>query len=167
MLQPPVLPEEKLARVERVGRAHGTCVLFVAAFFALLSGVAGDYLGAIVGLLVAGAGAIESHGAALLREGEPRGVTWLVGSQFFLFVTIGSYCVLRLIHIELPPIPDELRPMLELNASQAGLSVQDYLMLVYRLGFWTLLILSVFYQGGMALYYFMRRDSVARALGEE
>jgi hypothetical protein len=163
---PPVLPQEKLVRVERVGRTHGTCVLFVAAFFALLSGLAGDYLGAIVGLLVAGAGAVESHGAALLREGEPRGITWLVGSQFFLFVAIAGYCVVRL-HLGPPPIPDELRPMLETSAAQAGMAVQDYLGLVYRIGFWALMILSVFYQGGMALYYFTHRDGVARALGEE
>ncbi len=167
MPQPPVLPQVSLARVERVGRVHGTSVVFVAGFFALVSAMAGDYLGAIIGLLVAGAGAVEYHGAALLREAEPRGVTWLVGSQFFLFVSIGSYCGLRLWHVELPPIPDELRPMLELNAAQAGLPVRDYLILVYRLGFWMVLILSVFYQGGLALYYFTRRDAVARALGEE
>ena len=167
MQQPPVLPEEHLARVERVGRTHGTSVLFVAAFFALLSGVAGDYLGAIVGLLVAGAGAIESHGAALLREGEPRGVTWLVGSQVFLFIAIEGYCAVNLIHFVLPPIPDELLPMLKLKAEQAGMSVQDFCVFAYRSFFSMVMVLSVFYQGGMVLYYFLRRDSVARALGEE
>ena len=162
--QPPILPEKILARVQRTGRLHGGSVLGVAAFFALISGMAGDRLGAITGLLVAGAGAIEHHGAMILGTGESRGVRWLVASQGFLFAAIAGYCVVRLAHFELPPIPDEIRPTLEAGASQLGLGLDEYLTAVYRLGLKVLLVVSVFYQGGLGLYYFTRRRAVAQAL---
>lgn len=167
MAQPPLLPEKTLSRVERIGRIHGGCVLYVAGVFALLSAMNGDTLGAITGLLVAGAGAIEHHGATMLGQWDPRGVQWLVASQGFLFVAIAGYCGARLSHLELPPIPAEIRPMIEANAELVGLNADDYLVMVYRLGLKLVLILSVFYQGGLALYYFTRRHALARALATE
>lgn len=167
MPQPPLLPEVKVARVEQLGRLHGTCVLYVAGLFALLSALTGDYLGAVTGLLVAGAGAIEHHGAALLREGEARGISWLVASQFFLFVAIAAYCAIQLYRFEPPPLPENLRPLIEVNAAQLRLTPEAFVALAYRAVFWLLLASSVVYQGGLALYYFSRRDAVARLFDHE
>lgn len=167
MQQPPLLPEVTLARVYRLARVDGTGVLVVAGFFAFVSAGSGDYLGAMVGLLVAGAGALELHGAALLRQAEERGITWLVGSQFFLLLSILGYCGVRLLHLELPPVPDELRPVLETSAAQIGLGVEEYLERVYRLGLWTVALVSLLYQGGMMLYYLRHSDAVYRALNAE
>ena len=167
MQPPPLLPEKILARVERVGRLHGGCVLYVAGVFALLSATGGDTLGAIVGLAVAGAGAIEHHGAAMLGQRDARGVSWLVGSQVCLFAAIAVYCAVRLAHIELPPIPAELRPILEINAAQVGLTVEEFVPMIYRLMLKLVLGLSVLYQGGLGLYYFSKRHAIAQALGDE
>lgn len=167
MQQPPLLPEETLARVYRVARVDGAGILFVAAFFACVAAISGDYLGAIAGLLVAGCGAMELHGTGLLRQGEERSVTWLVGSQFFLLVSILAYCAVRLLSLEIPPIPEELRPMVEMSAAQAKLTVDEYLRTVYRLGLWLVALVSLLYQGGMMLYYLRRRDAVYRALAIE
>jgi hypothetical protein len=38
---------------------------------------------------------------------------------------------------------------------------------VQRLGLQVVAIVSIFYQGGMAFYYYRRRDPVIRALAEE
>lgn len=167
MQQPPLLPEEALVRVYRVARIDGTGILAVAAFFACVSAISGDFLGAIAGLLVAGCGALELHGAGLLRQGEERSVTWLVGSQFFLLISILGYCGVRLLSLEIPPIPEDLRPMVEMSAAQAGMTVEEYLHAVYRLGLWLVALLSLIYQGGMMLYYLRRRDGVYRALAKE
>jgi hypothetical protein len=167
MQQPPLLPEETLARVYRLARFDGMGVLMIAGFFACIAAAAGDVLGAIVGLLVAGAGALELHGATLLRQGQERGITWLVGSQLFLLVSILAYCGARMLTLELPPIPDDLRPMIEASAAQAGLKVEEYLKLVYRLGLWIVASVSILYQGGMTLYYLRRRHAVSRALNAE
>ena len=167
MPQPPLLPAETFARVLRLARVDGLGVLVVAALAAVVAASAGDFVGAVTGLLVAGAGALELHGAGLLRAGEPRGTGWLVGSQLFLLVTILTYCAVRFTHIDLPPIPEEMRPMLELNAAQAKMTVDEFLVFGYRLVLWLVAIASIFYQGGMALYYLRRRHAIDRALAEE
>lgn len=167
MQQPPLLPEVKVARVARLGHAHGTCVLYVAGVFALLSAVGGDFLGAVTGLLIAGAGAIEHHGAALLHEGETRGISWLVASQLFLFISIAGYCALQLWHFEAPRLPELLRLLLEPTALQFRISTVQLWSLLCRIVLWAALGGSVFYQGGLALYYFSRRDVVARLFDAE
>lgn len=167
MPTPPLLPEKILARVERIGRLHGGCVLYVAGIFALLSAMAGDPVGAITALWVAGAGAGEHHGATMLGHGKPDGLHWLVGSQIFLFVGIGAYCAVRLIHFELPPIPRTVRPLLEANAATLGVGVEELLTAAYRLTLKLVLVLSVFYQGGLGLYYFSKRRAIDQALGGE
>ena len=164
---PPLLPAKTLFRVQRLGRLHGGCVLYVAGVFALLGAVNGDTLGAIVGLAVAGAGAIEHHGAMMLGHHDPRGLRWLVASQLCLFAAIAVYCGIRLVHLELPPIPAELRPMLEANAVVAGVSLEDFVAMAYRLTLKLVLALSVLYQGWLGLYYFTKRHAIAQALDAE
>ena len=104
MKAPPLLPEETLIRVLRVARLDGLSVLVISGVFALVSALAGDGLGAVVGLLVAGAGAVELHGATLLEHGEPRGIDWLTGSQGFLLATIALYCALRFLPLSMKRI---------------------------------------------------------------
>jgi len=150
--------------VYRVARLDGMSVLFVAGLFAVLAALAGDFVGAIVGLLVAGAGALELHGAALLKQGETRGVNWLVGSQLSLLVTILVYCVVRWFHFELPPIPADMKPLLQNAADQLDVPVETYLRLLYHIVLWAVALVSIIYQGGMALYYLRRRGAIIRAL---
>ena len=100
----PPLPKDTVRRVVRVARFDGWSVLGVAGVLALAAATMGDYVGAIVGLIVAGAGAGELHGASLLSHGEVRGLKWLIGSQLFLMAAIVSYCALRLLHPDLAPL---------------------------------------------------------------
>jgi hypothetical protein len=139
-------------------------VLAIASLFAILAAIAGDYLGATIGLLVAGAGAMELHGAGLLRQGDFRGMQWLPLSQLLLLASILTYCAFRAYQFDLPPIPDHLAPVIELSAAQAGLTPEQYLKAVYRLVIGFVALASVLYQGGMTLYYLRRRAPVWRAL---
>ena len=164
MQPPPLLPEETLARVLRLAKLDGTSVLVLGALFAVLAAAGGDARFAIVGLLAAGAGAIELHGAGLLREGEPRGMRWLLASQPFLLLVIYAYCVLRLTHFEMPPIPDRFREAIDLTARQLGLSTEEYFRMVNRLTAQIVAGFATVYQGWMIVYYLRRRDAVARAL---
>lgn len=167
MQQPPLLPAETLVRVLRLAKLDGMSVLLIAGIFALLAATAGDFTGAIVGLLAAGAGAVELHGASLLEEYEPRGINWLVGSQLFLLLSILVYCAVRMANLELPPVPDMFAPMIEASAQQLGMTREEYMTFVQRLGLQMVAIVSFFYQGGMAFYYYRRRGPVARALAED
>ena len=65
MQQPPLLPSETLMRVLRLAKLDGMGVLLLGGLFALMAASGGEKPFAIIGLLAAGAGAIELHGAAL------------------------------------------------------------------------------------------------------
>ena len=99
--RPPLLPAHALRRVTHIARLDGLGVLTVAGLFALASALLHDEVGTAIGLVVAGAGAIELHGVALLRHGTERGMRWLVGSQLMLLIVVLGYVVARLWHIDI------------------------------------------------------------------
>ena len=167
MQQPPLLPEETLARVLRLARLDGISVLAVATLFALMAAVNGDFVGAVIGLLVAGAGAIEMHGGTLLQHGEIRGVNWLVGSQLFLMLSILVYCLLRLLHPDDTLIRDNITDEMKASLQNIGWSIDKFLGFFNLLTYGVLALATLIYQGGMAVYYFRRRRALEQALEEE
>jgi hypothetical protein len=142
----------------------GLVVLVMAGTFALLAALGRDVVGAVIGLLIAGAGAMELHGVALLRQEHPRGVNWLTGSQVFLLLSILTYCALQLIYVQVPVLPDSAVPLIELNAQQFNMGRDEFLIFLQRTVYVTFGLISFFYQGSMALFYYRRRDAVRQAL---
>ena len=167
MQQPPLLPEETFARVLRLARFDGMGALILGAMFALVAAAARDFPFAAIGLLASGAGAVELHGAALLREGEPRGMRWLVASQPYLLLVILSYCALRLWLIEIPPVPEAFRGVFAASAQQWGMSVEDYQRALNRITVLAVAAAAIAFQGGMMRYYLRRREPVYRALAAD
>jgi len=161
---PPLLPEETLFRVLRLAKFDGTSVLLLGGLFAILAASGGDARFAIVGLLAAGAGAIELHGAGLIREGEPRGLNWLVASQPFLLFVIYAYCILRYTQFEMPPVPERFQETLQTGAAQLGMTVEEYFQTFNRLTAQIVAVLATIYRGWMAVYYLRRRAAILRAL---
>ena len=164
---PPLLPEEVLIRVLRLARMDGLSLLMIATVFALVAATMRDIPFTIVFLLGAGAGAIELHGVALLRQGDARGMNWLIASQPFLFLVVLAYCALRITHFEVPPIPDSLRPTFTTGAAQFGMSVEEYMRTLTLLTAGVVAVVSLIYQGAMTIYYLRRRSAVVRALQVE
>ena len=167
MRQPPLLPEETLARVLRLARFDGTGALVLGGGFALVAATARDIPFAVIGLLAAGAGAIELHGLGLLRQGESRGMGWLVASQPLLLLVILGYCALRLWFVAIPPVPEAFHGVFAASAQQWGLTIEQYQQVLNRITVGAVAFVSILFQGGMMLYYLRRRDAVHRALGAE
>jgi len=167
MQQPPLLPEETLARVLRLARFDGTGAMVLGGMFALVAAAARDFPFAAIGLLASGAGAVELHGAALLRQGHARGMRWLVCSQPFLLLVILTYCAVRLWLVELPALPEALQSVIAMSAQQWNMSVEEYQHLLNRITALVVAIVSVGFQGGMMVYYLRRREPVYRALSAE
>ncbi len=167
MQQPPLLPDVALARVLRLAKLDGTGALVLGTIFALVAASAGHFPFAAIGLLAAGAGAVELHGAALLRQADPRGMNWLIASQPFLLLVIFVYCAVRLWLVEMPPMPEQLQALLAAGAAQWHMSIENYLRVLNRLTYSVLAVASLFFQGGMMLYYLRRRKSVEQALAAE
>jgi hypothetical protein len=167
MQQPPLLPQETLARVLRLARFDGMGAMVLGAGFALVAAAARDFPFAAIGLLASGAGAVELHGAALLREGEPRGMRWLLSSQPFLLLVILSYCALRLWLIDIPPVPEAFQSVFAASAQQWGMSVEDYQRALNHITALAVAVAAVGFQGGMTLFYLRRREPVYRALAAD
>ncbi len=164
MQQPPLLPEETLARVLRAARFNGMSVMLISGLFALISAGTKDHIGAVAGLVVAGAGAMETHGGAILAQGYFRGMRWLVWSQLVCLGGILVYCAVRLSLGTAPPLPEDLRPAIAADAAQLGMTAEELILRSYHLGLYLIATLSVIYQGGMAIYYSRRQAAVGQAL---
>jgi hypothetical protein len=167
MKAPPLLPEEVFQRVLRIARFDGWSVVMVASVGAVLAASMGDRVGAGVGVLVAGAGAIELHGVTLLRHSDARGMSWLINSQCLIMISILGYCAIRLGHPELEALRAAITEEMKQQLEVVGSSVEEFLALFYRVTYLVVSLVTVLYQGGMAIYYFRRRAAVTAALETE
>ena len=171
---PPLLPAEILRRVLRTARFDGTTVLFISGAFALIAAAAHDTTGACTGVAIAAAGAMELHGAGLLRNFDEKGMRWLIASQLFLLVCVLAYANYRLNHFSIAETkaliksvePPELLAEARNSLSNQGLSADDALREFNGLAWAAISIGTLIYQGGMAVYYRRRRAAVASALRE-
>jgi len=166
-MRPPPLPTEILRRVLRMAKFDGISVLGVAGACALISAASRDVTGAVVGLLVAGAGAVELHGAGLLRAGDGRGMRWLVSSQVYLMASVLGYVAFRLLNPDIASLRKVVTGELADQIQQAGMSVDQFLLEFLRLVYFAVAAATIVYQGGMIIYYMRRRAAVAAALEEE
>ena len=170
MKAPPILPEVTLHRVLRVARFDGISMAAIAGLFALVSASAHDVTGAIIGVLVAGAGAMELHGASQLHGGSAGGMRWLITSQFCVMVVILGYVTWRLGHPDpllqaafRAALKDEQRQVLV----QTGVSEAEFVQMGSRMVYFGVGLATLLYQSLMMLYYARRRGAVEQALGGE
>jgi hypothetical protein len=166
-MKPPLLPSEILRRLLRVARFDGMSVLGVAGAFALISAASRDVSGAVIGLMVAAAGAIELHGVGMLRVGRIGGMRWLVASQAYLLATLLGYAGMRLMNPDIAQLKPIVTAELAAQIQQAGMSVDQFLLEFLRLVYVAVAAVTTLYQGGMVIYYLRRRTAVEIALQEQ
>lgn len=169
-MQPPLLPDEVLLRVYQLARRDGFSVLIIASIFALFAAVAGDMSGALIGLSVAGAGALELQGCHLLREGEPRGLRWLFTSQLALMAVILVYCLLRLFNFDPELVEQTISPQMREIFTEAGYTtemVKGLIQKIYYLTYSLVGIVTIIYQGMMARHYYRSRQAIQQACTEQ
>jgi acetolactate synthase regulatory subunit len=164
MKTPPLLPEETLYRVLRVANFNGFSVLAVAGMMTLAVASTGNYGGAAIGLLIAASGAIELHGAVLLKSGNERGMQWLIVSQPYLLVVVLGYCGLRLANYDPTELQAAMTTNLRTAIAQAGYEEEVFLRMVYVGTYVVFAFVTFIYQGLMTMYYYRRRGPVTAAL---
>jgi hypothetical protein len=178
MQKPPPLPAEVLARVLRISGIDGFTLVFIAGGFGLVSVAFTDWVGALVGGIAAGAGLIELRGRKKLLAGDVRGVHWLVRSQLVLLTIILLYVAYQFRNFD----PQSLLSKVEASlgsaqrslglestslASSYGLTEREFLALARtftRVAYIALGLASILCQGGLAVYYQRREQTVAKAL---
>jgi len=167
-VSPPPLPHEILLRVWRLASLDGRMLLIIATVFAMLAAIAHDAPGAAAGVLAAGAGAMELHGANRLNTGDANGMRWLVTSQLGLLAVIFGYIAVRLLLLDAEMIDERIPPEVAARFAEAGIpreAVPEFVQRVGRIAYSLLALGSLAYQGGMALYFHRRRKAVRQALG--
>jgi hypothetical protein len=167
MLPVPTPQEKILQRVLFISAADGWSVVVLAALGCLVSLALGDLSGILIGLLVFAAGMLELRGRRRLRRRDPAGMKQLVRAQLFLLTVILVYCVSRLGSFDAETAMANLTPEMQAALNEAGVARADLLPLV-RLAFYviyaTVTVVSIIFQGGLALYYRSRTAAVTQAL---
>jgi len=148
----------------RFARFNGISELVVAGVFGLICAASKDVPGAAIGVLVAGAGALELHGVGLLSQGDKRGVSWLIGSQLYLLVIVLAYVGYRTQHLDLESVRMVLSSEQRETIAAAGLDENKFLRIVANISNAIFGVITFLYQGGMALYYHRRRAPIEAAL---
>ena len=168
MTTPEPTPAQKaLKRVRAVSRFNGWSVVIVAGLGILLTLVIGDLLGTCIGLLVGFAGGMEVRGGRKLGRRDPAGMKLLVRSQLLLLSVILIYCVTRLGSFDADTALGNLTPDMEAPLKELGLERGEILSMVrstFYITYVTVAVVTVFYQGGMALFYRRRTALVSEAL---
>jgi hypothetical protein len=161
--------------VQSLARLNGLSVVLIASIGAVLEASRGLVLTAVIGVLAAGAGAMEMHGATLLRHGFKRGLAWAIRGELLLLAVIWILCGIRLGWPDLTELREAFHASLQIpmvqkqwaEAQQLGLTEDQYLNLMYQLMYIAVAFATLLYQGGMVIYYSRRQKSVELALPEE
>ena len=78
-----------------------------------------------------------------------------------------TFCGWQLTHMDLTIWRMALTPEVRASIEQTGMTEEQFLATTYRFGYRMIAVITFFYQGGMALYYYRRRHAVEQALTQE
>lgn len=161
-------PKEILHRVMRIARLDGWSIAIVAGLCALVSLATGDLIGGIVGIIVSAGGVVEIRGLRRLTQHDADGgMTLLIRAQLIVLISIWLYALGKLAGFDAESAMSGMTPDMKTMIDQVGLTTADITRLL-RVTFYgmyvTVLIVTLIYQGGLALYYRNRREAVREAL---
>ena len=161
-------PKEILHRVMRTSKLNGWSIAIFAALCALVSLATGDVVGGVIGLIVAAGGAVEIRGLRKLEQHDAEGgMTLLIRSQWIVLGSIWAYALGKLFSFDPQTAMGNMTPDMKSMIDQVGLSTADINRLVgttFYATYATVLIVTLIYQGGLAIYYSRRRAVVQEAL---
>lgn len=163
----PTPAEKTLRRVLLIAVIDGWSVIGVAALGTLLALALGDLSSLVVGLLILAAGIVELRGRGQLLRRNAAGMRLLVRAQLALLAVILVYCVSRLGSFDEGLVLDNLTPDLEAMLKENGLERGDIVpavQMMFYAAYGTVALVTVLFQGGLALYYRSRTPRVTEAL---
>ncbi len=183
MTTPPLTPAAKaLKGVLRTSAFDGWGVIVVAGLSLLITLVSFELMGLVVSALVLTGGIMELRGRkALKRRDAATGMKLLVRAQLLILTVLLVYCARCLGSFDADYVREQIVPEAnQMLLATLGVSLADFLadggMTVdelvsrARLSFValysTVIVLSLLFQGGLALYYRRRIPLVTEALAE-
>jgi hypothetical protein len=163
----PTPAEKTLKRVLLVSVIDGWSVIGIAALGMLLALALGDLSSLITGLLLVAAGIVELRGRGQLLRRNAGGMRLLVRAQLGLLAVILVYCVSRLGSFDEGLVLDNLTPEMEAMLKDNGLERADIVpavRMMFYAAYGAVALVTVIFQGGLALYYRSRTAKVTEAL---
>ncbi|MSU47043.1 MAG: hypothetical protein EXS42_07970 [Lacunisphaera sp.] len=172
-------PQEKaLKRVLTISGLDGWSVTVIAVLSLLLTLVFGELLGLGISLLVLAAGVMELRGRSALKRRDPDGMKLLVRAQLFLLGVILAYCASRPGSFDALYLKEQLIPEMRQNLLLFGINFDDVLRevdltadeivplvrMMFLVIYGTVALVSLIYQGGLALYYRSKARFVIEAM---
>ena len=162
-------PEQRLQRVLRFARIDAVSLLVVAVPAAVLSVCAREWIEAAAGAGIALCGVLEWAGRNRVQRRRADGLGWMVASQLgcLLFVLFLAW---DLAHREqadriVALLPSFTREQLDVLFPDPE-SLRALLIGVQRLTATLLALVSILYQGGLALYYLRTRPAALAVFAE-
>jgi len=158
-------------RAARTARASAITTLAIAFLGLLFLALSPDLAGLLVVCAVGVIGAVEYVGYLRLRRTEPSAAVLLGRNQLAFLGVIVLYCVVQMVlfspeEYKKAALSEETRSVLGGMPELSGIdrdidrTIEQFAPLV-TYGFYSLIIvLSIGFQGGMALYYFTRRKRI-------
>lgn len=179
---PPSPPQKALQRVRAIARLDSIGIMVLAGLSLLLGLLLLEPMGVAISALAFLAGVMEWRGLGALRRGEGEtGMKRLVRAQLFLLAVILVYCARCILSFDAGFLHDEIIP--ELNQwlpallgitfdeflRESGMTVADLVAqarMAFMVFYGAVAVVSIAFQGGLALFYRRRTSLVIAALAE-
>ena len=160
-------PEQIVQRILRISVINGWCVTVAAGLGALVSLAMMDPIAGLTGAMVAVGGITELRGRKALLRGDATGMRKLFLAQLIVLAMIWTYAVTQLLTFDatalVAALPEEIFAMIE----EAGLdsdTLRRMIRIIHTATYGVLILATLIYQGGLALYYRHRTPLVAAVL---
>ena len=181
MTIPPVTPQAKaLKGVLRLSALDSWGIVVIGGLSLLLTLASFELMGIMVSALVLAGGVIEMRGRnALKRRDAATGMKLLVRAQLLILTVLLVYCARCLGSFDAGYVRDELIPEAnQMLLATLGITLSDFLAesgmtvdelvakvhLTFVLIYGSVAVLTLLFQGGLALYYRKRTQLVTEAL---
>lgn len=162
-------PTEILHRIIRLSGINGWCVTVAAGLGTLVSLALADVIAAFTGAVVTLGGITELRGRHALLRGDLRGIRLLFLAQLLVLLMILVYAITQLLTFDaaalVARLPSEVHTMLQ-DAAMDVASLKQLLTLAHTIAYSAVILASVIYQGGLAIYYRHRAPVIAMGLNQ-
>ena len=153
------------SKTAATARNNALSILVVAGLATLWLAAQGHAL-AVFGAVLCSAAVLELRGAKLLLADPLAARPMLVGAELAVLVLMLGYCAWRLASFdfdaELAALPETSRQLLLDATGDDEAVLREMMVLANRITYGVLAVVTLFYQGGMALFY---RRRIARIVG--
>ena len=160
-------PEQIVNRILRLAAINGWCVTVAAGLGALVSLIMADVIAGITGAIVMLGGITELRGRRAILRGDATGVRKLFVAQLIVLAMVWTYAVTQLLTFDaatvIAGLPAEVHTMIA-DAAIDPAMFERMVTIAHTAVYGVLLLATLIYQGGLALYYRHRAPLVASVL---